>query len=257
MVDPLYALSGLAVGAIVGLTGVGGGSLMTPLLVLLFGIHPATAVGTDLLYAGLTKIAGTGVHGLRGGVNCRIVGLLTAGSAPAATATLLSLKTLGLQSGAASAVISGVLGVALLITALSIVLRARLVDLAKGATEASPARQAALTVATGAAIGGLVSISSVGAGALGVTALYFLYPRQPARVIVGSDIAHAVPLTLIAGSGYWMLGAVDWSMLTSLLTGSVPGIILGSLFAPRLPDRVLRYMLAAVLLLVGGRLVLA
>ena len=121
----------------------------------------------------------------------------------------------------------------------------------------SPARQAALTVATGAAIGVLVSISSVGAGAIGVTALYFLYPRQPARVIVGSDIAHAVPLTLIAGSGYWMLGAVDWSMLTSLLTGSVPGIILGSLFAPRLPDRVLRYMLAAVLLLVGGRLVLA
>jgi uncharacterized membrane protein YfcA len=254
-IDPLYAASGLVVGFIVGLTGVGGGSLMTPLLVLLFGVHPATAVGTDLLYAGLTKSVGTVVHGRNGAVSWRIVGLLASGSIPASAATLLALRALGPQTHATSALISFVLGIALVTTAASILLRSRLAKLMP-TVDPSPQRQAVLTVLTGAAIGVLVSISSVGAGAIGVTALYFLYPRLSAQTIVGSDIAHAVPLTLIAGSGYWLLGAVDWHMLISLLVGSIPGIIAGSASAPRIPERILRPILAVVLAVVGARLIL-
>jgi uncharacterized protein len=254
-IDPLYAVSGLVVGFIVGLTGVGGGSLMTPLLVLLFGVHPATAVGTDLLYAGVTKSVGTAVHGRNGAVNWRIVGLLASGSIPAAAATLVVLRALGPRTDTASALISVVLGCALVVTAASILLRGRLVVFTTQAKDTPPVRQAVLTVLTGVAIGILVSISSVGAGAIGVTALYLLYPRMPAKTIVGSDIAHAVPLTLVAGSGYWLLGAVDWHMLTSLLVGSIPGIIAGSASAPRVPDRILRPILAAVLAIVGARLV--
>jgi uncharacterized membrane protein YfcA len=254
-INPLYAMSGFAVGFIVGLTGVGGGSLMTPLLVLLFGVHPATAVGTDLLYAGFTKAVGTAVHGHNGAVSWRIVSLLASGSVPASGATLLALRVLGPRTDATSALISFVLGIALLATAASLVLRDRLIGLTRSANDLSPARQVMLTIITGAAIGVLVSISSVGAGAVGVTALYFLHPRLPAKMIVGSDIAHAVPLTLVAGSGYWMLGSVDWGMLASLLVGSTPGIIAGSASAPRIPDVVLRPILAAVLALVGARLV--
>ncbi len=256
-INPLYAVSGLVVGFIVGLTGVGGGSLMTPILVLLFGIHPATAVGTDLLYAGVTKAVGTVFHGRHGSVSWRIVGCLAAGSVPASIITLYVLQKLGPQSPATSAIISVCLGIALLVTAASLVLRDRLVALTRGAGVLSPSIQAGLTVLTGLIIGVLVSISSVGAGAIGVTALYFLYPRLPARVIVGSDIAHAVPLTLVAGAGHWFLGSVDGAMLGSLLVGSLPGIIAGSLSAPRIPDHILRPILAAVLLLVGARLILA
>jgi uncharacterized protein len=256
-INPLYATSGLVVGFIVGLTGVGGGSLMTPILVLLFGIHPATAVGTDLLYAGATKAVGTAVHGRNGAVSWRIVGLLASGSVPASVATLLVLHALGPRTQATSALISFVLGFALVATAASILLRSRLIALTRDAGTLPPVRQAVLTVITGAAIGVLVSISSVGAGAIGVTALYFLYPKLPAKTIVGSDIAHAVPLTLIAGSGYWALGAVDWAMLASLLVGSIPGIIAGSASAPRIPEGVLRPILAVVLALVGAKLVLS
>jgi uncharacterized protein len=254
--SPLYAVSGLVVGFIVGLTGVGGGSLMTPILVLLFGVHPSTAVGTDLLYAGLTKAVGTIFHGRHGSVNWRIVGLLAVGSVPASMATLYILQSLGPRSDATSHIISVSLGIALLITAASLVLRDRIVAMTRGAGALPGYMQGALTIVTGLIIGVLVSVSSVGAGALGVTALYFLYPRLPARTIVGSDIAHAVPLTLVAGAGHWALGSVDGAMLASLLVGSIPGIIAGSLSAPRLPDQILRPILACVLLLVGARLIL-
>ncbi len=253
--NSLYAGSGFGVGLIVGLTGVGGGSLMTPILVLLFGIHPATAVGTDLLYAGLTKALGTAVHGRHGAVAWRVVGLLAAGSVPASVLTLAALAAMGPQSAATAALIGTSLGIALIVTATSLVFRNRLIALTQGAGDMSPARQSALTVAIGVVIGVLVSISSVGAGAIGVTALYFLYPRLPARTIVGSDIAHAVPLTLVAGAGHWLIGAVDFAMLGSLLTGSLPGIVVGGLIAPRLPDAFLRNTLAVVLLIVGVRLI--
>jgi uncharacterized protein len=254
-ITPLYSLSGFAIGALVGFTGVGGGSLMTPLLVLLFGIHPATAVGTDLLYAGLTKISGTAVHGWNGAIDWRITRRLAAGSAPAAALTILALGYFGHDSNAASNVITTTLGFALIATAVTLLFRAWLLKRVAGALERLGDSQIRLlTVALGAALGVLVSISSVGAGAIGVTALLMLYPKLPTVRIVGSDIAHAVPLTLIAGAGHWFIGSIDWWLLASLLVGSIPGIMIGSQLASRVPDRVLRPVLAGTLAIVGARL---
>jgi uncharacterized membrane protein YfcA len=255
-IDPLFSLSGFFVGLLVGQTGVGGGSLMTPILVLLFGIHPATAVGTDLLYASATKTVGTLVHGLNHTVDWRIVRRLASGSVPATVVTLLVISHFAITGPMSGRIISVVLGVMLLLTAVSLVFRTRFLALMAPALEAISPRQAGrLTMVTGAVLGRLVTLSSVGAGALGVTALLLLYPRVPMKVIVGSDIAHAVPLTLVAGVGHWWLGSVDWPLLTSLLSGSIPGIILGSYLSARIPDAVLRPMLATVLCIVGGRLV--
>ncbi len=250
-----FVLSGLGVGAMVGLTGVGGGSLMTPLLILLFGIHPAAAVGTDLFYACVTKIAGSTVHGANQSIDWKVVRRLASGSAPAALLTLLVLSRLGFESRHASSAISTALGVALLLTAISLVFRPWLVARMGPAFDRLSERAIALsTVALGAALGVLVTISSVGAGAIGVTILLMLYPRMPTLRIVASDIAHAVPLTLIAGFGHWAMGSVDWAMLLSLLCGSIPGVALASHFASRAPDKVLRAALAAVLALVGAKL---
>ena len=255
LIDPLYAVSGFVVGALVGLTGVGGGSLMTPLLVLLFGVHPDTAVGTDLLYAACTKTVGTLVHGARSTVEWRVVGLLACGSLPAAAATLYGLVQLGAPSDSVSHLISSVLGIALLVTAVSLLFQAPLRRWATGGPHReAPRRAAALTLLTGIVLGVLVSISSVGAGAIGVTVLILLYPHLPISRIVGSDIAHAVPLTLVAGLGHWWIGSVNWHLFTSLIAGSIPGIIAGSLISSRVSDRVLSPALAAVLLLVGGKL---
>ena len=252
----LYSASGFAVGLLVGFTGVGGGSLMTPLLVLLFGIHPATAVGTDLLYAGITKSGGSLVHASNKTVDWRVTSLLAAGSIPAAIVTLLVMGTVGRQSPATSHLITTTLGVALLLTALSLVFRKWLLErLAASMARLSPRNIQALTIALGAILGVLVSISSVGAGAIGVTVLLLLYPKMPVARLVGSDIAHAVPLTLIAGAGHWIMGSVDWTLLTSLLVGSLPGIAIGSHFASRAPDVVLRPVLAGTLVLVGSKLV--
>jgi uncharacterized protein len=254
--DPLYSLSGFAVGIIVGLTGVGGGSLMTPLLVLVFGIHPATAVGTDLLYAALTKAGGTLIHRNKGNVDWKITGLLAAGSIPAALITLALLSQLPARSPQVTHLISFSLGTALLLTALAIVFRARIINWSLRHENAFYRRHlGATTVAVGALLGMMVTISSVGAGALGVAALFFLYPRLPAVRIVGSDIAHAVPLTLVAGIGHWILGSVDWILLGSLLLGSLPGIWLGTQISSRIPDRVLRPLLASMLVLIGAKLI--
>jgi uncharacterized protein len=260
-IDLLYSASGLGVGFLVGLTGVGGGSLMTPLLVLLFGIHPATAVGTDLLYAAATKATGTLVHGIKGSVDWRITGRLAAGSVPAALITLLLLNRYGLNTPGAARVIQLVLGYALLVTAVSLIFRPQLARLAYKAGTARAANAStregstvAWTVLTGAVLGVLVSITSVGAGAIGITVLLLLYPRLSTVRIVGSDVAHAVPLTLIAGMGHWMLGSVDWHLLVSLLVGSLPGIVAGSLLSSKAPEALLRNVLAATLILVGVKL---
>jgi uncharacterized membrane protein YfcA len=255
-INPLFSLSGFIVGLLVGQTGVGGGSLMTPILVLLFGIHPATAVGTDLLYASATKTVGTLVHGLNHTVDWRIVQRLASGSVPATMITLLAISRYDIAGPMGGRIISLVLGVMLLLTAVSLVFRQRFLTLMAPVLEGISRRHAVrLTVATGIVLGVLVTLSSVGAGAMGVTALLLLYPRVPMKVIVGSDIAHAVPLTLVAGVGHWWLGSVDWPLLTSLLSGSIPGIILGSYLSAHIPDTVLRPILAAVLCIVGGRLV--
>jgi uncharacterized protein len=254
-INPLYSISGFLVGALVGLTGVGGGSLMTPLLVLLFGIHADTAVGTDLLYAAATKSVGTAVHGASGTVDWRIVGSLAAGSVPATILTLLVLARFKHNVGAANHVITVVLGFALIATAAAILFRRIILDFFKNRVGALDARRTtAFTVLLGAVLGVLVSLSSVGAGAIGVTVLLILYPTLPAGKLVGSDIAHAVPLTLIAGVGHWLIGTVNFPLLISLLVGSIPGIIIGSLISSRVPDRVLRPILASTLAIVGGKL---
>jgi uncharacterized membrane protein YfcA len=253
-----YVLSGFVVGLIVGLTGVGGGSLMTPALVLLFGFHPATAVGTDLLYAAITKTCGTAVHHIGGMVEWRLVGLLSAGSLPASLAALLLLQRLDVGGAAASGLIAQVLGAALLLTACSLGLRRYLLAVAGTlALDRRPRTQRAVTILLGGVLGLLVTLSSVGAGAIGVSVLLVLRPGLPIVRIVGTDIAHAVPLTLVAGLGHLALGTVDLPLLGSLLVGSLPGIALGSRLAPRVSERILRLLLAVVLAIVGGRLVFA
>ena len=254
--DFAYTISGFCVGLLVGLTGVGGGSLMTPLLVLLFGIHPTTAVGTDLMYAAITKSAGTAVHSLKGTIDWRVTGLLAAGSVPATAATFYLMWRLGVHGAGLSHLISLMLGIALVITSLSLFFRGWLAAFAiRHASVRHPLRTATLTILTGAVLGGLVSLSSVGAGAIGVTVLLLLYPQLPTKRIVGSDIAHAVPLTLIAGLGHWALGSVDWHMLAALVLGSLPGIMLGSALSAKAPDKLLRHLLGVTLLMVGARLV--
>ena len=254
--DLAYALSGFAVGAIVGLTGVGGGSLMTPLLVLLFGVAPATAVGTDLLYASITKAGGVVVHARRRHVSWNLVGRLAAGSLPGALITIGILHFAEVERAALTRIITQAVGIALILTAFAVLFRHRLQQW--GAASSAPWRVRAiapLTVAVGIALGVLVTLSSVGAGALGVAALVFLYPRLKTVEVVGSDIAHAVPLTLVAGVGHAHLGTVDWGLLGSLLVGSLPGIWVGSILSARVPDRVLRSGLASLLLIIGGKLV--
>lgn len=256
--NPLYSLAGLLVGILVGMTGVGGGSLMTPLLVLAFGFHPATAVGTDLIYASVTKTVGTAVHGRNKTVDWRVVGLLACGSVPAAVITLIILARAGTLGPHAVGVLSLLLGGILVLTGITILLQKRIVahfvrDDKPGMDPRSLARA---TILLGFILGVLVSVTSVGAGALGTTALLILYPRYPLARIAGSDIAHAVPLTLIAGIGHWLYGAVDFGLMLSLLAGSIPGIIIGSLLATRSSDTILRPVMAVTVLIVGTRLLL-
>lgn len=252
---PLYVLSGFAVGFLVGMTGVGGGALMTPLLILLFHVHPTTAVGTDLLYASITKSCGTVVHGFSRNVDWRIVGRLALGSIPASLLTLAAMHLLKVDQEALNILITRVLGLSLLATALALVFRRYLLDSYNRQVGSLPETQTfRFTVATGLILGVLVTISSVGAGALGVTALILLYPELPVIKIAASDIAHAVPLTLVAGIGHLASGGIDVTVLESLLTGSLPGVVIASLFAPRLPDLALRLLLAATLTISGLRL---
>jgi uncharacterized protein len=251
-IDPLYSLAGVLVGLLVGLTGVGGGSLMTPILVLVFGFHPSTAVGTDLLYASATKAVGTGVHGSQGSVEWRIVQRLLIGSMPTTILTLLALSHFGSQSKAVNEVITVTLGVTLLLTAIALFLRRRIIERFAPQFEGIPEpKRTWFTILLGAVLGILVSLTSVGAGALGMIVLLVLYPKLPVARLVGSDIAHAVPLTLLAGIGHWYMGSVNAGLLVSLLLGSIPGIIVGSLIATRVPERVLTPILATTLTIVG------
>lgn len=238
------------------MTGVGGGSLMTPILVLLFGFHPATAVGTDLLYASVTKTVGTAVHGTRNTVDWHIVAGLAMGSVPAAVITLFAMSRLG-ATGSHTQILNLLLGAALLLTAVATYFRPVILKWTGAHFHPhGPTQISVWTVLIGVMLGVLVSITSVGAGALGTTALLILYPRLPIAKIAGSDIAHAVPLTLIAGIGHWIMGSVDFSLMGALLVGSIPGVIIGSLLASKTSDNVLRPVLAITLLVVSVKLLL-
>ena len=231
---------------------------MTPLLVLMFGFHPATAVGTDLLYASVTKSVGTVVHHKGQTVDWKIVGSLACGSVPAAIVTLTIMAFLGINGAHSAFVLNVLLGTALLVTSIAVFFRPWILRWAGHHIDEMEARRVTRwTVVLGAALGVLVSITSVGAGALGTTALLILYPKLPVARIAGSDIAHAVPLTLIAGIGHWLLGSVNVTLMLSLLAGSIPGIIVGSLLATRSSDAVLRPILAATLLLSSVKLLTA
>jgi uncharacterized protein len=256
MIDPLYVVSGFGVGFLVGMTGVGGGSLMTPLLILLFGIHPSPAVGTDLLYAAATKTGGSVAHGWAGSIHWPAVFRLAGGSIPASILTLVVLWQLDLSGESSRRLVNLVLCFALLLTAASLIFRNAIMQRYRSRLQqVDPRTTARGTVLVGVVLGVLVSISSVGAGAMGVTTLLLLYPLLPMARIVASDIAHAVPLTLVAGIGHWWAtGAIDWHLMGVLLVGSLPGILLGSYCAHRVPETALRLVLAATLIVVAGNL---
>jgi uncharacterized membrane protein YfcA len=267
MHDLAFVFAGFFVGLVVGLTGVGGGSLMTPILIFFFGVKPYLAVGTDLLFAAFTKAGGTLSLMRQRLVPWRVVCQLCAGSIPAALVTLYVLHTIGPASPQVQSLMTHTLGIALLLTAAAMLykaLRARQPGLAQSLAaqghRADPgaamrARHWSLPVLFGAIIGTLVTLTSVGAGAIGVSVLLILFPLLPLPRIVAADIAYAVPLTLVAGLGHASLGSVDWALLGKLLAGSLPGIWLGSRLIHKAPERVVRSMLSALLAYAGLKLI--
>ncbi|WP_294765302.1 sulfite exporter TauE/SafE family protein [uncultured Rhodoferax sp.] len=261
MQDLAFVFAGFFVGLVVGLTGVGGGSLMTPILIFFFGIKPYMAVGTDLLFAAFTKMGGTIKLARSKHIDWRVVANLSAGSIPAALITLYTLHTLGATSPAVQRVMTTTLGGALLLTAAATLYKALRGKTAPVAVapgqEAAAARPRhwSLPLLFGALIGTLVTLTSVGAGAIGVTVLMLLYPLLPLPRIVAADIAYAVPLTLVAGMGHASLGSVDWPMLAKLLAGSIPGIWVGSHLMFKTPERVIRSLLSLLLAYAGMKLI--
>ncbi len=249
-----YIIAGFLVGLLVGLTGVGGGSLMTPILMIFFNVKAAVAVGTDLLYASITKSVGIFAHGKLGNIDWRIVRLLCYGSIPAAIVTTIYLRYSDVASDSTVANIKFWLGIALLLTSLSVLFRNQLAQSAKKGHWINPAYTPALTVILGLVLGYMVTLTSVGAGALGVTALLILYPKVNITKIVGTDVAHAVPLTLVAGLGHVTLGTVDYQLLGTLLIGSIPGIWIGSHLSSKVAEHWIRTVLALILVYIGQKL---
>jgi uncharacterized membrane protein YfcA len=244
---PLVA-AGFAVGLLVGLTGVGGGALMTPLLISSFGVPPQVAVGTDLLYASITKTAGGWRHHVADHVDWPVVWRLAAGSLPAAALVLVIIGMLPENSTYVLAhwIRMGLVA-ALPLSGLAIVLYPFVTRTSPRNDEGDVPPRTVPTVLFGALLGLLVTLTSVGAGAIGVTVLAALYPMLPAKRLVGTDIAHAVPLTLLGGLGHFGLGNVDTSLLLALLCGSIPGILLGARLAGLAPEWLLRPILAITL----------
>ena len=253
-----FVVAGLLVGFVVGLTGVGGGSLMTPIL-LWFGIPPTTAVGTDLLYAAFTKMGGVFVHHKKNNINWTITGWLSLGSVPAALLTLWILHRVKTDITAINDIIKYSLGWALLFTSVAVLFKKKLLVLSQknaGAKFHGESKtQNALTVGIGVLLGATVTLTSIGAGALGTVTLFFLYPLLATPKLVGTEIAHAVPLTLVAGLGHATMGNLDLGLLGQLLMGSLPGIFIGSMLSEKVPDLFLRNAIAGMLFFVGYKLI--
>jgi len=260
-IDWMNPVAGFGVGMLVGITGVGGGSLMTPILVLLFGMAPAAAVGTDLWFAAITKLVGGTVHHSKGSVDWQVMRRLSLGSLPSAVLTLWWLHVSGAAQMKQGLIIS-MLGVVLLLTALAMLLKKQLhavgQSLRSKAPDAFKHAQPIATVLAGVLLGFLVTLTSVGAGALGTVMLLYLYPFRmtPAR-LVGTDIVHAIPLTMVAGTGHLLMGNVNLGLLGQLLLGSIPGIILGSLIGSRASEKFLRGAISVVLVAVGVKLLMS
>jgi uncharacterized membrane protein YfcA len=258
--DWMHTVAGFIVGIVVGLTGVGGGALMTPILILMFGVSPTLAVGTDLWFAAITKSVGGFVHNKRGSVDWQVLRRLCLGSLPTAGLTLLWLHANGLGQ-LDQGPIQIALGCVLLVTATAIIFRKKTQAWGARLRSEAPVHfkrlQPGLTVLAGSILGLLVTLTSVGGGALGIVMLVFLYPRRlTAARLVGTDIVHAIPLTVIAGTGYLLLGSVDLLLLANLLLGSVPGIIIGSRLSARVSEGQLRIAIAIILSIVGCKLLM-
>jgi uncharacterized membrane protein YfcA len=254
----LNPLAGFFVGLLVGMTGVGGGAMMTPLLILIFGVAPSTAVGTDLLFSCITKCFGVWSYRSYSNIDWSVVRLLAFGSIPAALATVIWLNFFdGMQ--VKQGLVLTALGTVLLITSAAMIFKTRLNRFGKRLRSTAPVEfksvQPALTVLAGAILGVLVSLTSIGAGALGAVMLVYLYPfRLTPRKLVGTDLAHAIPLALIAGIGHLAIGNVDFRLLVSLLLGSIPGILIGARLSVYAPEAILRTLIAIILAVVGLKL---
>ncbi|MBQ0757229.1 MAG: sulfite exporter TauE/SafE family protein [Amphritea sp.] len=256
-----YSFAGLVVGIIVGLTGIGGGALMTPILIVVFGIPPVTAVSTDLLYAAITKFGGSITYTRKKLVEWKVVLLLLGGSIPGALFTLNYLEGLGgLEK--IEHLMNITLGVSLVLTSIAVFFRTKIrnavVKLKGTAFEKHGRRyRPYVTLLMGIVLGSLVTLSSVGAGALGTALLIVLYPRMSMQSIVGTDLVHAVVLTGIAGAGHYSMGNVDLWLLLYLVIGSLPGVFLGSHLGSKLSPRVIQPIMGTLLLAIGMRFVLA
>lgn len=251
--------AGFLVGVLVGLTGVGGGALMTPLLLLVFGVAPVTAIGTDLWFAAITKLAAGKVHHARGLIDWGVLKLMWAGSLPASLITLIMMK-MGWISLSTS-FLKDAVAIAILVTAFSMLFQKRLHGLGKylriNETKQFKYYQPVLTIAAGGLLGFLVTLTSIGAGAVGVVLLTYLYPLRltPSR-LVATDIVHAIPLAMFAGMGHLLIGHIDYSLLGWLLIGSIPGVLMGAILSSRLPQTILRIGISIILTLVASKLLL-
>src|SRR5450631_3323933 len=257
----INCIAGFGVGALVGLTGVGGGSLMAPIMILIFGIAPSTAVGTDLWFAATTKMFGAWIHGKKGTIDKQILRRMFCGSLPAAVLTLIWLYVTG-AGQSHSQLMFKTLGVTLILTSIAAVFRKRFHAFGERMRGSRPIEfkslQPGLTVLAGAILGFLVTFTSIGAGALGAVMLLYLYPlRLTARSLVGTDIVHAIPLTILAGTGHLLLGNVNFGLLANLLLGSVPGIMLGAVLSTHAPEKLVRSAISLMLAVVGAKMVLA
>jgi uncharacterized membrane protein YfcA len=254
--DWMAIAAGAGVGLIVGLTGVGGGSLMTPLLISVFHLDKAIAIGTDLWFAGLTKVSGSVAHHRENHVDYHIVKRLLWGSIPATIATMVYMHLVGMSKRSDST-LAYALGIALVLTAVTVAFRPLWFKVGLWLERyITHQRRPALTVLCGAILGVMVSLSSIGAGALGATMILLLYPRLDMKRLVGSDIAHAVPLTIVAGIGHASLGNVNWLLLIELLIGSLPGIWVGAKLTKHLPETITRFALCICLLIAAKKVLL-
>jgi uncharacterized membrane protein YfcA len=256
--NAMLMAAGAATGMLVGLTGVGGGAVMTPLLLLVFGVAPTAAIGTDLWFAAITKIAATRIHHGHGLIDWQVVRRLWLGSLPASALTLAAMTVMPIGAGTASFLKTMIAG-AVVLTALAMLFHKQLHGLGRKfrleSVDKFKSLQAPLTITAGAALGILVTLTSIGAGALGVVFLAYLYPlRLTASRLIATDIVHAIPLAMFAGMGHLLIGHVDFTLLGNLLLGSIPGVIAGALLSAYLPQLVLRRVLSAILLFTGFKL---
>lgn len=254
--DPWLAIAGggFVVGLLVGMTGVGAGSLTTPMLISGFGVPPLVAVGTDLIFAAITKASSAWHHHRLGNVDWPVLATLAAGSLPGAIAILALVHFAALDTHNVAGIIRPTLAIALIASAAAITLRPLLASQSPDTIATGPRHRRIVTMLFGIVLGALVAITSVGAGVIGIVALMILYPALAARRLVGTDVVHAVPLTFVAGLGHLGIGSIDFAILIALLIGSLPGVAIGSRMTGLLPDWLIRIVLSTVL--IGAALLL-